>query len=215
MLQTNGSGVLSWQSVQGVPTGSIFCIAHSTIPGGYLECNGAQHLISVHGALSNVLGTTWNNPAPDSGYFRVPDLRGEFIRGADNGRNVDMVSGSSRSPFSWQGDLTKTHTHTYSATTNQQGDHNHWVMYNLGQNQGGLRDHAGDPYAATAASYGTGNDPRQDAEIGARSGTAANAGQSSAAGAHSHTISGTTSSHDSSAGETRPRNVSMIYIIKT
>ena len=41
MLQTNGSGALSFTTVQGVPSGSVFCMAVATVPSGYLECNGA------------------------------------------------------------------------------------------------------------------------------------------------------------------------------
>jgi phage-related tail fiber protein len=38
------------------------------------------------------------------------DLRGEFIRGWDNGRGVD----AGRSLGSWQADEFKSHTHTYN-----------------------------------------------------------------------------------------------------
>ena len=36
-LQSNGSGVLSWAAVAGVPTGSVYAMATTTIPAGYLE----------------------------------------------------------------------------------------------------------------------------------------------------------------------------------
>jgi microcystin-dependent protein len=207
MLQTNGSGVLTWEPVQGVPTGTVFCVAYATIPSGYLECNGAAVSRTTYSTLFSKIGVLWGN-GDGSSTFELPDLRGEFVRGLDQSRGVDV----GRSPWSNQSDSNKQHNHSFSGTSASTGAHTHWVMYNAGQNQGGLRDHAGDPYAATAQSYNTGNDPRQDAEIGARSGSSANAGQSSSTGSHSHTISGSIGNEGS---ESRPRNVAMIYIIKT
>ena len=86
MLQTNGSGALSFTTIQGVPRGSVFCIAHTSIPSGYLECNGD--------ALPNGTGTVQGITA-DFSQLRalvganLPDLRGEFVRGFDNGKGTD------------------------------------------------------------------------------------------------------------------------------
>ena len=56
MLQTNGSGALSFTTIQGVPIGSVFCIAHTSIPSGYVECNGA----SIPNGTGTVNGVTAN-----------------------------------------------------------------------------------------------------------------------------------------------------------
>lgn len=49
--------------------------------------------------------------------FRLPDLRGEFIRGWDNGRGVD----AGRTIGSLQADLLRDHTHSYSNGSNNNG----------------------------------------------------------------------------------------------
>ncbi|WP_416776572.1 hypothetical protein ACNFJN_16265 [Xenorhabdus budapestensis] len=48
----------------------------------------------------------------------MPDLRGEFIRGLDVGRNVD----SGRKVLSWQGDELKSHNHEFEAIRNATGN---------------------------------------------------------------------------------------------
>ena len=88
MLQTNGSGALSFTSVQGVPSGSVFCMAVATVPSGYLECNGAAVSRSTYAVLFAVIGTAYGT-GNGSTTFNLPDLRGEFVRGFDNGRGVD------------------------------------------------------------------------------------------------------------------------------
>ncbi|MBI6547623.1 phage tail protein [Xenorhabdus lircayensis] len=48
---------------------------------------------------------------------RLPDLRGEFIRGLDTGRNVDY----GRNVLSWQSDEFRTHSHGFTAIRNETG----------------------------------------------------------------------------------------------
>lgn len=81
-----------------VPVGTIIALAGSTLPAGYLECDGAALSRATYAALFAVLGTTYNQTADAADKFRVPDLRGEFIRGWDHGRNVDKdrVRGSAQ-----------------------------------------------------------------------------------------------------------------------
>ncbi|WP_442903225.1 phage tail protein [Gilliamella sp. WF3-4] len=58
-------------------------------PTGWFECNGASFDVNQFPKLASVF--PWG---------RLPDLRGEFIRGWDNGRGVD----SDRQMLSWQAD---------------------------------------------------------------------------------------------------------------
>lgn len=57
------------------PIGSVIAWSHSTIPDGWLECNGQS--TNGYPDLAAIAGAN------------VPDLRGEFIRGWDHGRGVD------------------------------------------------------------------------------------------------------------------------------
>lgn len=71
-----------------VPIGSIFTFAMTTVPQGYLTCNGAAVGRNTYPALFNAIGTTYG-AGNGSTTFNLPDLRGEFIRGWDNGRGID------------------------------------------------------------------------------------------------------------------------------
>jgi len=166
-----------------VPTGTISAFGGSTAPTGYLECNGQS--TSGYAALAAVVGSN------------VPDLRGEFIRGWDNGRGVD----SGRNILTAQGEEYKSHNHT----SNSAGTHNHSLSsignhthtyYN--RNQRGDGDTDGGTNIAD-----DGTTTRNTGSGGSHSHTVGNNGS------HSHTINA------SGGAETRPRNISLLYIIKT
>jgi len=77
------------------PIGSIVMWALSTPPTDWIECDGQS--TAAYPDLAALLGST------------VPDLRGEFVRGWDNGKGVD----SGRAIGSTQTDEFKEHEHTY------------------------------------------------------------------------------------------------------
>jgi microcystin-dependent protein len=122
-------------------SGEVTMWSGSTVPSGWLECNGQS--TSGYTALAAVVGAN------------VPDLRGEFVRGWDNGRGVD----TGRALLSTQDDEFEEHNHTYSASS------------------------------GTSAQIGTGT---------------ANLSSNYSA-----------TSGDTGGDETRPRNVALMYIIKT
>jgi len=196
MLKTDGSGTLSFTTVQGVPSGAVFCLAVSSVPADYLECNGAAVSRSTYAALFAVIGTTYG-AGNGSTTFNVPDLRGEFIRGYDHGRGVD----SGRSIASSQGDQNESHDHA----------------------SGSLSVH-------TKSLTGTATDISETFQQGSTSGifgkgsngtgplTPASAdtsvtGTLTIDASHDHTFTGSTALRGGS--ESRPRNIAMMYIIKT
>ena len=93
------------------PVGSVIAYAGTSIPSGWLECNGANVSRITYNALFSVIGTLYG-VGNGSTTFTLPDLRGEFIRGFDNGRGVD----TSRSIGSWQDDSFESHTHTVNSS---------------------------------------------------------------------------------------------------
>lgn len=109
---TGGSG-----GVDTIPIGSVNYFAAITPPVGYLECNGAVVSQATYSDLYSVIGTLYNIGTEGSGNFRLPDLRGEFVRGWDNGKGVD----TGRTFGSKQSDEFKSHSHT---TTIMIGDNN-------------------------------------------------------------------------------------------
>ena len=106
-----------------VPIGSVFYFAQTSAPTGYLSCNGAAISRTTYIDLWNIIGTLYGS-GDGSTTFNLPDLRGEFIRGWDNGRGVD----SGRTFGSFQADELRSHSHLlsrYSAnnSVNTQTEH--------------------------------------------------------------------------------------------
>jgi len=82
----NGS---SWLNLgDTTPVGSVFAMATTTVPSGYLECNGALISRNTYASLFAVIGTTWG-AGNGSTTFALPDTRGNFLRGWDNSAGVD------------------------------------------------------------------------------------------------------------------------------
>jgi microcystin-dependent protein len=59
-------------------------------PAGWLKCNGAVLSRASYQRLFAVIGTAHNTGGETSLQFRLPDARGEFLRGFDDGRGVDV-----------------------------------------------------------------------------------------------------------------------------
>lgn len=70
------------------PAGSVMAFAANTAPGGYLKANGAAVSRTTYARLFAAIGTTFG-AGNGSTTFNLPDLRGEFIRGWDDGRGAD------------------------------------------------------------------------------------------------------------------------------
>lgn len=154
------------------PPGVVMAYAAQTPPDGWLECNGSVVSRNAYAALYAAIGTTFNTGGESSTQFRLPDLRGEFIRGFDNNREVDdgRVFGSS------QADAMQGHRHAFSSTGADSG------FNTAGGGQG--VDPGPWTVAAFSASIG---DPTTDGTNGT----------------------------PRTAAETRPRNIALLYMIKT
>lgn len=101
------------------PVGTVIWYAGSTAPAGYLKANGD--------AIANGSGTTQSITADFSELYAIvgstlPDLRGEFVRGWDDGKGTD----SGRSIRSAQSDQNKEHDHTATSNVTDPG-HTHTV----------------------------------------------------------------------------------------
>jgi phage-related tail fiber protein len=94
------------------PPGTVIWTARTTAPTGYIKANGAAISRTTYAALFAAIGTAYGS-GNGSTTFNVPDLRGEFVRGWDDGRGVD----SGRAFGSTQADSLRSHTHELSAGT--------------------------------------------------------------------------------------------------
>ena len=99
------------------PVGTVIWFAGNTAPTGYLKCNGD--------AIPNGTGTVQSISSNYSALYaivggNIPDIRGEFIRGWDDGKGTD----SGRSIRTTQTAQNESHTHTATSTVTDPG-HNH------------------------------------------------------------------------------------------
>ena len=71
-----------------VRPGDVKIVLDDTPPDGWLELDGAEYLIADYQALYDRAGA-WLLPGADGDHFRLLDMRGETLRGWDNGRGID------------------------------------------------------------------------------------------------------------------------------
>ncbi|WP_416242739.1 phage tail protein [Azospira sp. APE16] len=71
-----------------LPVGGILYVPQASAPTGYLKANGAAISRTAYAALFAVIGTTFG-AGDGATTFNLPDLRGNFVRGLDDGRGVD------------------------------------------------------------------------------------------------------------------------------
>lgn len=115
----------AWESMSPVPVGSSIIVNGNVAPPGFLKENGALISRATYPALYAYAVTSGNIvteaawPSGNQGSFstgdlsttfRIPDSRGEFIRGWDDSRGLD----SGRAIGTHQADSLKDHTHSYS-----------------------------------------------------------------------------------------------------
>lgn len=90
-----------------VPVGSVTMYAANTAPSGWLECNAAAVSRTTYAGLFAAIGTVFGT-GDGSTTFNLPDMRGEFARGWDNGRGIDPA----RAFGSAQADELEAHVHS-------------------------------------------------------------------------------------------------------
>ena len=191
VLQSDGSGNLSFTALPtAVPSGTVHLFATTTAPSGYLECDGSAVSRTTYADLFTVIGTTWG-AGNGSTTFNLPDLRGEFVRGWDNGRGAD----SSRSFASSQSDQNKQHNHGvtdpgHNHSINDPG-HIHQVQYSNSDSGDGVIEESGTGLSG------------QEPTLSATTGITINSASTGI------------SIQNDGGSEARPRNIAMMYVIKT
>jgi len=97
-----------------LPVGATIAFPLDKVAPGFLELDGSVKSIAVYPDLAAFLGAAFNKGDEGAGNFRLPESRGEFLRGWDHGRGVD----SGRSLGSWQADDIKSHIHRLKSDGN-------------------------------------------------------------------------------------------------
>jgi phage-related tail fiber protein len=81
-----------------LPVGATVAFPLDKVAPGFLELDGSVKSIAAYPDLATFLGTAFNKGDEGAGNFRLPESRGEFLRGWDHGRGVD----AGRAVGSWQ-----------------------------------------------------------------------------------------------------------------
>lgn len=124
-LKTQGSGANpAWADLSpGTITGSITAYAGSSVPSGYLECDGSNVSRATYSALFTAISTTWGS-GDGSTTFTLPDLRRKTIVGSGGtgtatlGNSVGNSGGAETHTLA----LAETPSHNHGGAT---GSHSH------------------------------------------------------------------------------------------
>jgi microcystin-dependent protein len=189
-----------------VPAGTIALFPSTIAPAGWLKCDGTGSLSRSLYERLWVFANSSNNIVTEAVWlagrigsfstgnttstFRIPDLRGEFVRAWDDGRSVD----TSRVIGSAQSSANLSHDHSGS-TANSGGGHSHFSFGGAGIN-GGRYSFGETGIAANNIQYVASIDGRGSFV--------------QTAGAHGHDLTITSEG----GTEARPRNIALLYCIK-
>lgn len=196
---------------KGTSVGLITAYAgETTLPHDWLVCDGSAISRTTYPDLFVVIGTTYG-VGDGSTTFNIPDLRGTFIRGWDNGRGVDAgrVFGSEQddttrtprvTPFTATAATSGAHTHNAN-TSGAGGTHSHTLAFPRGGDTRG---------AGNAAGVLWGNNWNHNRNTN-NTGNHTHTVTLHSHGTHTHNMS-TVSGGDV---ETRPSNVALNYYIRT
>jgi hypothetical protein len=105
-ISSTGGGGGGGSATTEYDAGSIVFFASAVAPTGYLVADGSLVSRTLYAELFAAIGTSFG-AGDGSTTFKLPDLRGEFVRGWDDGRGIDI----GRTFGSSQLDDFKSHTH--------------------------------------------------------------------------------------------------------
>jgi hypothetical protein len=170
-----------------LPVGTMVAFPVNKVAPGFLEIDGSVKSIAAYPDLAAFLGTAFNLGNEGVGNFRLPESRGEFLRGWDHGRGVNPGRGIG----SWEDDAFEGHTHKDTS-----------FVDNVGGGSGAAATTGATPVATTTwgKAYGS---------TGATAKGYVETSPGSIGGAASGLTSGWTG-----GAETRPRNLSVMWCIK-
>lgn len=216
---------------QMAPPGIVCNFARNSAPTGWLKANGAEVSRVAYAELFAATGTTFGS---GNGFttFNLPDMRGEFVRGWDDGRGVDGgrafgskqsgelqshshgASAASSGAHTHGGTAQSGGDHSHSATTGSGGRHAHTVTQGTTTFDGGSSSHRA--FMSNGNNLGTASTVTSDesshthpVSVGS-SGRHEHALSISSGGSHAHNISVSASG----GAETRPRNIALLACIK-
>ena len=120
-------GAVTWQELSisdsfiTIPAGTILQGLYTTAPSGFLLCNGQEVAITEFPILYNIIGTLEGCQSENEGMFKVPDLRGRFLEGANGnlGKRIEAGLPNIEGEFGYLNPL-------------REGNYRHGVNYAIG-----------------------------------------------------------------------------------
>lgn len=171
-----------------IPSGMVQPFVGTTAPAGFLSCDGSVVSRTTYSELFSVIGTS-HGEGDGSTTFHLPDYRGRFLRGMDDGATRDPDAGTRTAPNTGGnvGDAIG------SVQDGENKSHRHFSV-DSGSTGGGVALNSGNSMVtAGSVSSNSGNYSLR------------------AANTSEPTISRTSIN---GVGETRPTNINVNYIIK-
>lgn len=98
---------------------------------GWLECNGQMVSGKDYSRLFERIGNNYGRGNGEENSFNVPDLRGEFLRGWDSGKGVDI----DRKLGTLQSNQLLTHTHNDPGHNHSSAQHSHKDLGHIHENK--------------------------------------------------------------------------------
>src|SRR6266446_6784232 len=197
-------------------SGEVRAFAGTSVPSGFLTCDGSAVSRTTYAALFTAIGTTWG--VGDGGStFNLPDLRGKALYGKDAGSlftNVGSSGGTQSHTHTGPSHSHTVNSHTHSISSD--GAHTHTltdggalgsVNLTSGFLHTGVRDDGSHDLRTPNASGGETLRIRND--------------QTDSQGSHTHTgatgaaTPGTDSQGTGATGTANPPYATVLFIIKT
>jgi len=142
--------------IEGIPTATIVPWSSSSVPSGFLECNGATVSRSTYAALFAIIGTTYG-AGDGASTFEIPDLQDNVAIGKSGTKALASTGGANT--VASTGNIGGT-TANATLSTAQLASHSHVVQGTAGNVPGNFswntRPAGQNPSSGTAGS-GTGH----------------------------------------------------------
>ena len=174
--------------IEGIPTATIIPWSDSSVPTGYLECDGSAVSRTTYAALFAVVGTTYGT-GDGSSTFNVPNLSDNVAIGKSNNKSIGSTGGANT--VASAGNVGG-NTANRSLSTPQLASHSHGKAF--------------------GNSPGLSNTQFNNSSFYKRSGQPRSSGSKGSGGGHSHNLS---ANFSGSATSVVQPYLTIMYIIKT
>ena len=136
--------------IEGIPTATIVPWSSSSVPSGFLECDGSAVSRSTYSALFAIIGTTYGT-GDGASTFNVPNLADNVAVGKSNNKALASTGGANTVTSTGNvGGSTGAHT----LTTSEMPSHSH-PQGNAGGGGGNRDGYAPNPAATGSAGSGS------------------------------------------------------------